>query len=129
MLPKFLYSSYKRYKADTGTFVSWLVDTAKKCGYEANSQADPAEVKGNTNAKPKSTPSSDRQQKISLRELSVVAETIANSAFEVPAVVIATAKRAIALRKRCAKWFTSSQKTTSLDGSNEKHSHFINVLE
>ncbi|GAQ45756.1 hypothetical protein AtubIFM55763_004873 [Aspergillus tubingensis] len=33
MLPGFLQSSYARYKADTNTFATWLLETANQCGY------------------------------------------------------------------------------------------------
>lgn len=34
MLPDFVKDSYKQYKDDTDRFATWLVNTAKKCGYE-----------------------------------------------------------------------------------------------
>jgi len=32
--PSFLLDSYKRYKAETQTFVSWIAETARKYGQE-----------------------------------------------------------------------------------------------
>jgi hypothetical protein len=34
MLPGFLKDSYKQYKDDTDRFAAWLVNVARKCGYE-----------------------------------------------------------------------------------------------
>src|SRR5271155_3659171 len=35
MLPDFLFSTYKQYKADTDKITTWLAETAKKCGYKS----------------------------------------------------------------------------------------------
>lgn len=34
MLPEFLQSSYSRYKEDTASFATWLLETANQCGYQ-----------------------------------------------------------------------------------------------
>ena len=121
MLPKFLYGSYKRYKADTTTFVDWLIETAKKCG-------NPATLEKNPDGRQKSKKSTEAPKyKLNLEELSRLAQTVAQSSVKVPPVVLAAVKRAISLRKRCASWFSASHKRA--DRANETHSHFIEVLE
>lgn len=52
---------------------------------------------------------------------------MAKSQTTVPPFVLATVKRAISLRKRCTAWFSSSRGTAGV--SDQKHSHFIKVLE
>ncbi|KAL4815511.1 hypothetical protein BDW67DRAFT_164124, partial [Aspergillus spinulosporus] len=37
MLPEFLQGSYARYKADTNTFATWLLEAANQCGYQPSS--------------------------------------------------------------------------------------------
>jgi hypothetical protein len=37
MLPEFLFSTYKQYKTDTNKITTWLVETAKGCGYKSPS--------------------------------------------------------------------------------------------
>ena len=125
MLPKFLYGTYKRYKSDTAIFISWLVETAKACGNEASIDRG-EKIKPSVQSGKKST-SSTQQHKIKLKELRNLGYAIAQSAISVSPLVLATAKRAIALRKRCAKWFSSSRKGS--DNSDEGHSYFISVLE
>ncbi|KAI9713960.1 MAG: hypothetical protein M1820_000690 [Bogoriella megaspora] len=126
MLPKFLYGSYKRYKADTSAFVDWLIETAKKCGYDAKVH-EASQVDGKPKKKQKSKQSAETpKHKITLKELSVLSSVIAKSTFDVPAVILTTVRRAISLRKRCAKWFFASTESSS---ANQTHSHFITVLE
>ena len=127
MLPKFLYGTYKRYKADTTTFVDWLIDTAKKCGYQAVVRGPSAVGDAESGKSRSDVPSRLPNHKISLKELGVLARLIANSTISVSPLVLATARRAIALRKRCAKFFSKGSKPT--ETSNEAHSHFITVLE
>ncbi|KAI0021009.1 hypothetical protein F4780DRAFT_739756 [Xylariomycetidae sp. FL0641] len=117
MLPKFLYGSYKRYKTDTSTFVDWIINAAKKCGCEATLQPQRA-----TEASSKAS-----RYKVTLQELRRLAQAIADTNTKVPSIVLATVTRAIALRKRCANWFSTGR--TGAVAANEKHSHFIDVLE
>ena len=121
MLPRFLYGSYKRYKSDTEHFTQWLVETARKCGYEAESQSSST----NPQKKNKSsqTPS---KNKVALRDFGALAQTIAESALDVPPAVLSIAKRAISSRKRCAAWFLG-QTESMLE--NRTHAHFISVME
>ena len=127
ILPKFLYGSYKRYKADTTTFVDWVVETARKCGHQATLD-ESSTVAGKKTAKQKSkTSAQPSKYKITLKELSRLAHAIAESNTNVPTVILATLKRAIALRKRCGDWFLAKGKRN--DAANETHSHFIDALQ
>lgn len=40
MLPKFLESTYKRYKKDTSTFLKWLRESGEKCGYKIDTSVE-----------------------------------------------------------------------------------------
>lgn len=127
MLPQFLYGSYRRYKADTATFIDWLVETAKNCGYQATLK-ESSTATGKPASNQNSCTSTELPKcKISLREISRIAQTIAKSAVDVLPVVLATVKRAISSRKRCASWFSTSRKEA--DFPNKRHSHFIKALE
>ena len=41
MLPAFLASTYEKYKQDTSTFLEWLSENAKKCGFEITAPETP----------------------------------------------------------------------------------------
>ena len=48
---------------------------------------------------------------------------------KVPALILYLLRSAIALRKRCAKWFQNNGANEELEADNLQHSHFIGVLE
>ncbi|PYH71004.1 uncharacterized protein BO88DRAFT_423807 [Aspergillus vadensis CBS 113365] len=76
MLPGFLQSSYVRYKADTDTFATWLLETANKCGYQPTLSATIATT-----------------------------NKIASSSLTVLKPVLTIANRAIHLRETVTSWF------------------------
>ncbi|MCJ1291086.1 hypothetical protein MMC34_002629 [Xylographa carneopallida] len=99
MLPEFLESSYKRYKADTTVFTTWLAETAAKCGFVSsyNStkpvQTPSARLKGKARKEAKDAakstkPSSSKQtavpglpslkHTVPIKELTAQAQTIVN---------------------------------------------------
>lgn len=129
-MPKFLYGTYRKYKADTTDFVRWLVKTAKKSGHDVLLQTERQDAASCTNEKRKGKKSKNLAQashKISLKQLTALAHALADSGTKLPPLILKNAQRAIALRKRCAKWFASGKD----DGTSEPdtHSHFISVLE
>jgi hypothetical protein len=71
MLPKFLQSSHKRYKADTETFTTWLAEAAEKCGVDDTSSIA---SNGTTGTK----------YKVRLKQMKVWARAIAKSKTKVP---------------------------------------------
>ncbi|KAJ6103808.1 hypothetical protein N7486_004030 [Penicillium sp. IBT 16267x] len=81
MLPEFLQSSYTRYKADTNTFATWLLETANQCGYRP--PALPATISTAGKGKRKGKGKND----------GLLAEVIASSAVTVPKSVLTIAKR------------------------------------
>ncbi len=117
MLPKFLYGTYKRYKDDTTTFLNWIVEAAKQCGHSLQTNGT-----SNNGNKPKSK-AAQTSHKISLKELSDLANVVAKSNLTVSPLIIATAQRAVSLRKKCARFY-SRQKADDAG-----HSHFISILE
>lgn len=120
MLPEFLQSSYARYKDDTNSFATWLLEAAKKCGYQPDDPVSTAPPK----KKGKEIP---RQIKYTttIKDLRSLAQIVAKSAVNIPTPVLAIAKRAIKARKDVTSWFLGRGN----DGSNRKHAHFISVLE
>ncbi|KAE8313100.1 hypothetical protein BDV41DRAFT_537549 [Aspergillus transmontanensis] len=125
MLPNFLQSSYARYKNDTNSFATWLLDAASKCGYRSGgltSIAPPANKgkgkgKSKSKAKAANTSSNPVQYSTTIKELQVLADVVAKSALTVPAPVLTIAKRAIKLRKHVTSWFLGQGDTES----NKRH--------
>ncbi|RAH42005.1 uncharacterized protein BO95DRAFT_467333 [Aspergillus brunneoviolaceus CBS 621.78] len=128
MLPDFLQSSYARYKADTNTFATWLLETANRCGYQpptlsatlptATKRDKRKGKKGDSDAEPV-------QYSATTKDLQKFAEVVAVSALPVPKSVLALAKRAIKLRKAVTSWFLGQGDSAT----NKRHAHFITALE
>ncbi|KAE8371592.1 hypothetical protein BDV26DRAFT_275762 [Aspergillus bertholletiae] len=125
MLPKFLQSSYARYKDDTNSFATWLLGAANRCGYQLDGLTSAAPPSKNANAKSKITASYPAQYTTTIKDLQVLAEVVAKSSLIVPESVLAIAKRAVKLRKHVTSWFLGRDNT----GANERHIHFITALE
>ncbi|KAE8150660.1 hypothetical protein BDV25DRAFT_154053 [Aspergillus avenaceus] len=129
MLPTYLQSSYVRYKNDTNTFATWLLEAASKCGYQPDGLTStvPSGKEGKRKSKTKAVnPSSDTPQYITtIKELQATAELVAKSTLAVPSPVLTIAKRAIKLRKDVTSWFLGQGDTES----NIRHAHFVSALE
>ncbi|EER45167.1 conserved hypothetical protein [Histoplasma capsulatum H143] len=127
MLPEFLQSSYTRYKADTDRFATWLLETADRCGYRppALSATLSAGEKGKRKGKKDDLVASPLHYGATTKDLQKLAEVVASSAVAVPMSVLAIVKRAIKLRKSVTSWFLGQGDSTN----NERHAHFITVLE
>lgn len=147
---EFLTSSYKRYKADTTAFCTWLSAQAAICGYgrkestgpvanDAPSTASLADrlrekaAKKATKRLAKASISDTIQSnpspvtRITTRDLLTQAKTVAIGKVKMPAAIITVLKRAIRARKRCSEMF---QKSPSQDAeSTARHVHFISILE
>jgi hypothetical protein len=102
MLPKFLYGTFKRYKDDTDALVKYIVDKAKRCGHEIKLQQAGHGLKATSGKKAFKATRKDVSQKITLKDLKNLANTIVESNIQISPVIVATARRAISLRKRCA---------------------------
>ncbi|MCJ1373877.1 hypothetical protein MMC20_005107 [Loxospora ochrophaea] len=149
MLPKFLFDSYVDYKANTDCVISWLVDTARLCGWKSSittlhTQAKRKGRRGKAGKQPQKAKSTQEvfgeqpgvtlaaQHTVPVKDLTMLAQTIASFSERpvlVPASIIAKARKAIVARTECFNWF---HKQVSQDGGlpddNDKHWHFIGVL-
>ncbi|KAJ9217494.1 hypothetical protein DTO166G4_1125 [Paecilomyces variotii] len=127
MLPEFLQSSYARYKTDTNTFATWLLETANKCGYQPPTLSASVSTAKNGKRKGKGNGSDadPLHYNATTKDLQKLAEVIASSGFAVPKSVLTIAERAIKLRKAVTRWFLGQGDSTS----NERHAHFITALE
>ncbi|KAL1856690.1 hypothetical protein Plec18170_003661 [Paecilomyces lecythidis] len=124
MLPEFLQSSYARYKADTNTFATWLLETASQCGYRPPtlsatiSTAEKSKSKGKKAADP-------LRYSATIKDLEKLSQVVASSAVTVPKSVLTIAKRAIKLRKTVTSWFLGQGDSRN----NKSHAYFITALE
>jgi hypothetical protein len=131
MLPKFLQSSYTRYKDDTNSFAAWLLEAATKCGYQpddlVSSTTRLRASKGKYKSKKRESgaASDPIQYTTTIKDLQVLAEVIAKSTLTVPTAVLLIAKRAIKLRKQVTSWFLGQGDLES----NKHHEHFVSALE
>ncbi|CAI7624709.1 unnamed protein product [Penicillium pancosmium] len=127
MLPEFLQSSYTRYKADTNTFATWLLETANQCGYRppALSATISTVEKGKRKGKNDGLLADPLHYSATTKDLQKLAEVVASSAVTVPKSVLTIAKCAIKLRKAVTSWFLGQGDSTD----NKHHAHFITALE
>ncbi|KAJ5627253.1 hypothetical protein N7528_004680 [Penicillium herquei] len=131
MLPTFLKGSYSRYKDDTNSLTAWLLKAASKCGYQPDDLTSTApsltskESKKKEKEKQANTSANPVQRRITIKNLEVLADIVAESSLTVPGAIIDTAKRAIRLRKEVTSWFLAKGDTQD----NERHTHFVSALE
>ncbi|KAJ6008281.1 hypothetical protein N7540_012257 [Penicillium herquei] len=130
MLPESLRSSYTRYKDDTNTFATWLLEAASKCGYQPDDLTSTtplnSETSKNKNKKKQANTYSGSVQYITtVKNLQVLADVVAKSSLTVPRPIIAIAKRAIKLRKNVTSWFLGKGDAKN----NERHAYFVSALE
>jgi hypothetical protein len=129
MLPKSLQSSYSRYKDDTNSFATWLLEAAGKCGFQPHDLISPApNLKKNDKRKSNNkaaNPSDPIQYTTTIKDLQLLADVVAKSALTVPRAVLIIAKRAIKLRRLVTSWFLGQGDSEN----NKRHVHFISALE
>ncbi|KAJ5538207.1 hypothetical protein N7494_007686 [Penicillium frequentans] len=135
VLPKYLQSSYTRYKDDTNSFATWLLEAATKCGHRPDGlvSVSPSlkKNKGKGRSKPKSKADGANastepfQYNATIKELQMLAEVIAKSTLVVPKQILVIAKRAIKLRRQVTSWFLGQGDSEN----NKRHEHFISALE
>jgi hypothetical protein len=145
-LPDFLFDTHKRYKADTNRVAQWLAETAQKCGFVLGVQPTPQpalqprtgpRLKGKerkearlANPPPAITPSTAHI--VTVKGFTNMAQFIVRQtpAICVPDTIFELLRSAISLRKKCSSWFQQmSNPKKELRESDDKHSHFIGVLE
>ena len=146
MLPEFLSIRYVQYKEDTNKFLTWLVDTAKNFGYDK-----PVSISTPTNATPRlkgkarkesqkvaSTPNKKGKEvrgKVSLEDILHLAKTIVTSTspknpVHVPQYILKRGRNAIDARRQLVAWFqTQAVDQPALQDDNDRHAHFIQILE
>lgn len=135
MLPKYLQSSYTRYKDDTNSFATWLLEAATKCGHRPDGLVSipPSLKKGKGKGRSKAKSKVDGanastepiQYNTTIKELQMLAEVVAKSTLVVPKQILVIAKRAIKLRRQVTSWFLGQGDSEN----NKRHEHFISALE
>jgi hypothetical protein len=125
--PTFLLDSYKRYKAETQIFVSWIAETARECGQQINSESGniPNKKSKSKKAQPPTV------TKIPLPEFLNLATAIseAEPAVKIPSRILQTLNFVIAKRQKCADWFAEQAGDESHEQDNQGHVHFIKIFE
>lgn len=131
MLPGFLYDSYKRYKASTTTFLTWLVKNAPNSARLAGQPNRRPRLKGKARGAAKEQLKKGTHI-VAIRQIVPLAQDLVENdrlRGKVPRSVIVTLQKSIAVRKQCAVWFEAQAKNNMrLWESVESHSHFVNVL-
>ena len=142
-LPSFLFDSHKRYKEETNRVVTWLVETAQKCGFLPSLETTPTRQSGRLKGKARKmarekekaevdeTIASATRFTVTVNHFTDLADRIANHKprVKVPNLILSLVRSAITQRKRCADWFHKRATTEEVKIDNSKHWHFISVLE
>jgi hypothetical protein len=153
MLPEFLFSTYKQYKTDTDKITTWLVETAKKCGYKSafldpnasgedapGQNGKPPKLKGRARklardaaAAEKKAPGTasavngvEKKFTVPVREFEVMAEHIARSqdaSLKIPRGFINLMKRCIKTRRGTSDWFQENVPDTTADEADSTERH------
>ena len=136
MVPGFLYDSYKRYKAGTNKFLTWLVETAFASARLAGRpmprtkpQGPRLEGKARRAGKEQLTAGTHI---VAISHIIPLAQGLVGNdkgPVQVPRSVIGILQKTIAARNECAVWFEGQAVHESLLlESVERHSHFVSVL-
>ncbi|KAI4696621.1 uncharacterized protein J4E88_000798 [Alternaria novae-zelandiae] len=144
MLPDNIANSYREYKADTEIFVTWLVETASRCGFIPSTTAPaPAtaggRLKGKARAAEPKAPKakSSQARRITINDLKTCASAIAEKPpkkFVVPLYASRAAARAIRHRTKSTLWHETQTQNVDEDlkpafaASNEAHATFTGAL-
>ena len=134
MLPLYLVDSLRTYKKDTTAFLTWLVNTGKRCGYEAASASTSGKPLPPRPSNENPTQSRNEPQNfIDTWHIVPLAESIAstNKKFsKVPMPIAEALQRAIKNRERCNVWFERHHgNNAEVKDDNEGHAHFLNLLK
>lgn len=147
MLPDHLYSSYKRYKADTSYVASWLTATAQRCGYISSARQEGStsesrlpvlEEKAQKLAQEASQGSdrSDiqnaRRHRIDIEEFVPLAEYIAKCRklrVEDSETFASVLQDCIRARSRHLAHHQRSGNETGSSGENRRHDYFVRILQ
>ena len=143
MLPSWLYSTYRQYKADTEFVATWLAETAKACGFASSLFDEPStpkvkkgKGKGKGNYKKalrdaeRRATNARRHRIIPTKDFIPIAEHIASFGdppVSIPLAFVQRAKRAIKARYRSSAYYNTLESLH--EDSGDGHLHFIHVLE
>ncbi|KAI4679873.1 hypothetical protein J4E81_010278 [Alternaria sp. BMP 2799] len=128
---------YREYKADTEIFVTWLVETASRCGFIPSTTAPTSATGGRLKGKArKAEPKQAR--KVTISDLAICADAIVKKPpkkFVVPLYASRAAARAIRHRTKSTLWHESQTQKVDEDlqpafaASNEAHATFTGTLQ
>ncbi|KAK4890206.1 hypothetical protein LTR27_011088 [Elasticomyces elasticus] len=120
-VPAHIVGRHKLYKAGTERLAQYLARTA-------NAFCD---VQSLTGGGTEVTSNHQRTVKISTRDFLALARTIAGAApaVVVPAYILRLTENVIAGRRYCAEWYSSQPSSKEMDEQNNRHAHFIEILQ
>ena len=121
MLPSHLRGVYRQYKAETSTFLSWVAETAKKCGHKADTSRVPLQRHGN--------PSIAHITIESLRDMARTIVECGDSALQIPHRILVVGQRAIRRRRAFSKALKQLSIVQPDADADARHDHFVNKLE
>ena len=138
-----LYSSYRRYKADSDFVVTWLATTTAKCGFVEvkNDELISSSRSGRLNMKTRNETRAaasaqvepdEHARKVDMQDLVPMARCIVKATdpdIKIPEAFAYFLKEAISERKRHQVWYRKQQSTPGIVASDAKHQHFIGELE
>lgn len=94
-IPEFLFDTFRGYKANTGIFVTWLGDTARKCGFTEHLITNTSSGNTSQKSKPKRVGKNTRPPPKTLiprRQFPALAQAIAESDQEIPSYMFLVLK-------------------------------------
>ncbi|KAG4435220.1 hypothetical protein IFR05_009296 [Cadophora sp. M221] len=101
--PNFPFNTYAQYKDDTSTFIGWLGQTARPCGFRYSAPK--------TSAEPTSI--------LPLRYIAAAAQSVVDSKAQVPSDMLVVLRNVIQARERCARWYKSHRDMFVGDSTHE----------
>ncbi|ESZ94889.1 hypothetical protein SBOR_4765 [Sclerotinia borealis F-4128] len=132
MLPGYLYSTYKRYKEDTSTFIRWLSQTGESCGYSSIKTPTPIVEAAPKSARLKGKARKAAKQASSGDSLSRPATAVKQSSriVDIPISIIRAGLRAISARRKCTSFFTdlTAEDDIQRARTNESHEFFTDLM-
>lgn len=121
--------AYNQYKHDTESVAGWLAERSALAGYSSTTNAVPAKLGRTTSRVPKSGKKAKPEYKVKVAEFVDMAKCIITRKprFILTRAMQSIWKRAIQVRRKFVKWFSSQDDTDAV--LDDQHSHFAFVLE
>ena len=137
------FNSYKRYKAGTTKFTTWLVGAVQTCGGSVNDISSlataPTETSSKNSKKSKRANKTgggratvdDSKYTIQVKEFTRLAKVVMYSStnIKVPAAILGLLDDIIGLRKEVSRWLGRSSCKHGCHDHDDGHAYFISVLE